>query len=70
MERVASGSESDRVLAAGSLAGLKLEMIQQQDGWLVITANGKPATDFRWPAEKLEQCVSVYLAMLRNRPHA
>jgi len=70
MEAVLSASDPNRVLATGSAAGLKLEMIRQPDGWIVITANGRPLTDHRWPAAELEQCVTLYMAMLRNRPHA
>ena len=70
MEGVAIEADPNRVLAAGNAAGLKLEMVRQPDGWLVITANGRPVSDFRWPADELEQCVALYMAMLRNRPHA
>lgn len=69
MQGAATETDSNRVLAAGSAAGMKLEMVRQPDGWLVITADGRPVSNFRWPADELEHCVALYMAMLRNRPH-
>jgi hypothetical protein len=57
-----------RVLAAGQGDGRRLEVIQQTDGSLAIAVDGRTDDGYRWPADKLEDCVNVYLALLRVRP--
>lgn len=59
-----------RVLAAGQGEGRRLEVIQQTDGSLAIAVDGRTDEGYRWPADKLEDCVSVYLTLLRLRPVA
>lgn len=68
MKTTAGGAESERVLAGASAGGQKLEMLRDPCGWLVITVDGADRAGYRWPAEQLEQCVAVYMAMLRNPP--
>ena len=61
-------TEPLRVLAAGQGDGRRLEVIQQTDGTLAIAVDGRTDEGYRWPADKLEDCVNVYLALLRVRP--
>lgn len=65
MEQTASDNQSDRVLAA-SASGQKLEIIRDSDGWLTITFNGQAGPGCRWPNERLDQCVAVFMALLRS----
>ena len=62
------GVSGNRVLAAASPRGLKLEMIREPDGWFAIMLDGKAESRYRWPADHLEQCVDMYLSLLRHRP--
>lgn len=55
------------VLAAGTAAGKRLEMVLDSDGSLAITLDGSACPGCRWPAHRLEQCVSLYLTLLRNQ---
>jgi hypothetical protein len=65
---VASGlSESVSVLAAGTSAGKRLEMVKERDGFLSITLDGSTCPGCRWPAAGIEQCVSLYLTLLRSQ---
>jgi hypothetical protein len=65
---VASGAnDSISVLAAGTLAGKRLEMVKERDGFLAITLDGATCPGCRWPAAGIEQCVSLYLTLLRNQ---
>jgi hypothetical protein len=61
-------TEPLRVLAAGQGDGRRLEVVQQTDGTLAIVIDGRSDHGYRWPAEKLEDCVNAYLALLRVRP--
>jgi hypothetical protein len=65
MEQAAPNDRSDRVLA-GSASGQKLEMIRDSNGWLTITFNGEAGPGCRWPNERLDQCVAVFMALLRS----
>lgn len=61
-------TEPLRVLAAGQGTGRMLEVIQQPDGMLAIAVDGRMDDGYRWPLDRLEDCVNVYLALLRLRP--
>ena len=54
------------VLTGETSSGQKLEMIRQGDGSLSITFDGNSNPACIWPNDKLEQCVAVYLAILRS----
>ena len=62
------GVDADRVLAAASPTGRRLEMVREPDGWLAIVMDGRAESRYRWPADGLEQCVDTYLSLLRQRP--
>lgn len=62
--------EPDRVLAAADADGQKLELVRDPDGFFVITLDGLARPGYRWPAECVEDCVKIYLALLRHRPEA
>lgn len=68
MVATADEAESERVLAAAGVSGEKLAMVSEPDGWVAITWNGNASPGCRWPVDRLDQCVTVFLAMLRNRP--
>ena len=59
---------ADEVLAATDSGGRRLEMVKEKDGSLAITLDGKLQFDYRWPADQIERCVSIYLSLLRHRP--
>ena len=56
-----------RVLAAGRAEGQRLEVVQYQDGSVAIAVDGHSGDDYRWPGACLEQCMTVYLGLLRHR---
>ena len=59
-----------RVLTGATSTGQKLEMVRQGDGSLSIIFDGNANPACSWPADKLEQCVSVYLTLLRSQEPA
>ena len=67
MPLVPAEKDAVAVLAAGTLAGKRLAMVRQQDGDLAITLDGAICPGCRWPAAGIEQCVSLYLTLLRNQ---
>lgn len=67
MEVLSVEKDSVAVLAAGTAAGKRLEMVMDRDGSLAITLDGAACPGCRWPAHRLEQCVSLYLTLLRNQ---
>ena len=67
MDGVSGKIESVSVLAAGTGAGKRLEMVRGHDGFLSITLDGATCPGCRWPAAGIEQCVSLYLTLLRNQ---
>jgi len=67
MERGIGDAERERVLAAGTANGQKLEVVQMNDGSVAIAVDGRPGDDYRWPGDKLEHCMTVYLGLLRHR---
>lgn len=65
---VASGENASvAVLAAGTPAGKRLEMVMDREGFLTITLDGAACPGCRWPSAGLEQCVRLYLALLKNQ---
>lgn len=67
MDVLSDEKDSVAVLAAGTSAGKRLEMVMDRDGSLAITLDGTACPGCRWPAKSLEQCVSLYLTLLRNQ---
>lgn len=55
------------VLSAGTASGQRLDLVLDPDGFLAITLDGNPCQGCRWPGTMLEECVSLYLTLLRNR---
>jgi hypothetical protein len=60
-------TEPVSVLAAGTASGQRMELVLEPDGFLAITLDGLQCQGCRWPAAMLEECVSLYLTLLRNR---
>ena len=60
-------NEPVSVLSAGTVSGRRLELVLDPDDSLAITLDGLPCQGCRWPATMLEECVSLYLTLLRNR---
>ena len=67
MQLAPAEKDSVAVLAAGTLAGKRLAMVRETDGDLTITLDGAACPGCRWPAAGIEQCVSLYLTLLRNQ---
>lgn len=67
MSLAAVDNEPVSVLAAAMASGKRLEMVREPDGSLAITLDGLPCPGCRWPAPLLEQCVTLYLMMLKNQ---
>jgi hypothetical protein len=67
MELAVCRGEPVSVLSAGTVSGQRLELVAEPDGFLAITLNGATFQGCRWPAAMLEECVSLYLTLLRNR---
>jgi hypothetical protein len=67
MEIACGENASVAVLAAGTPAGKRLEMVMDADGFLTITLDGAACLGCRWPAAGLEQCVRLYLMLLRTQ---
>lgn len=67
MDVLSSDRDSVAVLAAGTAAGKRLEMVMDRDGSLAITLDGAACPGCRWPSHRLEQCVSLYLTLLRSQ---
>jgi hypothetical protein len=60
-------NEPVSVLSAGTASGRRLDLVLDPDGFLAITLDGLPCQGCRWPTAMLEECVSLYLSLLRNR---
>jgi hypothetical protein len=67
MQLAPGEKDSVAVLAAGTPAGKRLAMVMEHDGHLAITLDGATCPGCRWPAAGIEQCVSLYLTLLRNQ---
>ena len=67
MDRGIEDFGTRRVLAATTANGQKLEVVQMKDGSVAIAVDGQAGDDYRWPGEKLEQCMTVYLGLLHHR---
>lgn len=55
------------VLAVELPAGRKLEMVECSDGGVAITVDGAGTPEWRWPMERLEDCVVVFLALVKSQ---
>ena len=69
MDHELRDERQSRVLAAGRASGQRLEVVQYNDGSVAIAVDGRSGDDYRWPSACLEQCMTVYLGLLRHRGH-
>ena len=58
---------TNRVLAAVSASGRKLEMVREDDGFVSIMLDGAMVPACRWPSDRLEHCVAFYMALLHQQ---
>ena len=56
---------SDPLLAGRSNVGQRVEMVREPDGSVAILFDGLHSLGCHWPADQTEDCVSVFLALLR-----
>lgn len=54
------------VLFRGANEGQRLEVIEESDGRIAIAVDGRVTDGWRWPSGSVEQCLRVYMGMLRN----
>jgi len=62
----ASEAETPKILAAASLLGRRVELLQYRDGRTVIFSDGAEQASYRPGSENIESCIRTYLAMLRS----
>jgi hypothetical protein len=61
-----SPKASERVLAAGTAGGKRVEMVEHEDGTLGIRIEGSELPQFQWPPGQVESCVQAYLRLVQS----
>ena len=57
------------VLSSGSAGGTRVAVVRYDDGTLAVAFPREPDRgELRWPAEGMDECMAVYLALLRRHP--